>query len=575
MCTMTVFLRTCKGDVVLACRNESDDVGVTAPVANFGEAQGRRELLHALRELHARAGRPSSRDLARRIGDISHTTVAECLSGRRLPSWNLLARIVQGLDGDEEEFRTLWNASVVTDTRNEANAYVEAYKQLATQYFRRLRTPYGQVAVDEAWVTPSLLAPSQSETQVRSYEAIRDEILEGGAHVLILGSAGSGKTTLCQSLAYAAATSSSAPMPVLIPFHSLDTNSVSRRSLVREIEHHLEDVFQSAPPEGLVLRLAEEGTLLVLLDGLDELSSQTRREEWLSLIELFDAKFSRVSVVVTSRQAPREWVKGGWTPFNRYVLAPFRPEQIAEYVARRANAEGEARPLDQPLLEELKYAGHAARNPLLLTMLVEVWLRRHYLPRTPARLYEELAGLMLGGWDERKDLDRGLDPGVTSGGLGRLAWSMTENDQHWMTWEDARATLIDHYVHTSGLSANAADTAERVLRQCVDRGAVLQEIGVDALGAPRLSFAYEMFREYFAASYLIATASTVEQLAEVLVKIADDERWTTIAPLAVGLFTSRAGGRDAALVDELQRLIPADPDREAVNAILERVVDLD
>lgn len=68
-------------------------------------------LLGALRKLHLTAGEPSSRAIASGIGGMSHTTVNAALKGPRVPSWPVLARLVNYLDGDIEEFRGLWIAT--------------------------------------------------------------------------------------------------------------------------------------------------------------------------------------------------------------------------------------------------------------------------------------------------------------------------------------------------------------------------------------------------------------------------------------------------------------------------------
>lgn len=77
-------------------------------------------LFDELRRLHAHAGLPSSRVISQRIrnheGAVSHTTVNDVLSGRKVPSWRVLASILTVLDGDAEHVRTLWAASVAGAT---------------------------------------------------------------------------------------------------------------------------------------------------------------------------------------------------------------------------------------------------------------------------------------------------------------------------------------------------------------------------------------------------------------------------------------------------------------------------
>jgi len=74
------------------------------------DPEAARALAVALRELHARAGAPSSRKLAAEIGDMSHTTVAAAFRGHPVPTWDITERVVKGLGGDVEHFRRLWVA---------------------------------------------------------------------------------------------------------------------------------------------------------------------------------------------------------------------------------------------------------------------------------------------------------------------------------------------------------------------------------------------------------------------------------------------------------------------------------
>lgn len=68
-------------------------------------------LTAALREAHVRAGQPSTRRIAADIGDVSHTTIADTLKGKRCPSWNVTRRLAEYLGGDAARFRELWTAT--------------------------------------------------------------------------------------------------------------------------------------------------------------------------------------------------------------------------------------------------------------------------------------------------------------------------------------------------------------------------------------------------------------------------------------------------------------------------------
>jgi hypothetical protein len=69
-----------------------------------------RDLVGALHDLHHRAGWPSLRTLAKAAG-CSHTTVSTVFSSPRLPTWGVLELLVEAMDGQVAEFRTLWLAA--------------------------------------------------------------------------------------------------------------------------------------------------------------------------------------------------------------------------------------------------------------------------------------------------------------------------------------------------------------------------------------------------------------------------------------------------------------------------------
>src|SRR5215475_10726734 len=74
--------------------------------------QGHRAKLHrAVTDLHLRAGRPSTRSIARTSGMLSHDTVHRILTEDQTPTWTSLESVVAALGGNVEDFRVLWLAA--------------------------------------------------------------------------------------------------------------------------------------------------------------------------------------------------------------------------------------------------------------------------------------------------------------------------------------------------------------------------------------------------------------------------------------------------------------------------------
>lgn len=76
-----------------------------------------------LRELRASVGSPSFREMSRRSGAISYTTLHDAVQGIRLPSWATTAEFVKACGADPATYRSQW-ASADRDVRAAASQIV-------------------------------------------------------------------------------------------------------------------------------------------------------------------------------------------------------------------------------------------------------------------------------------------------------------------------------------------------------------------------------------------------------------------------------------------------------------------
>lgn len=81
-----------------------------APAAGGSVDGSLAALRAAVQRLHREAGEPSTRELAKRAGTISHSTVNTVLRCLKTPAWAHLELVVDALGGEPEEFRRLWTA---------------------------------------------------------------------------------------------------------------------------------------------------------------------------------------------------------------------------------------------------------------------------------------------------------------------------------------------------------------------------------------------------------------------------------------------------------------------------------
>lgn len=342
-------------------------------------------LAEALRALHAQAGAPSTRALARQIGTVSHTTIADTLAGRRTPSWSVVVALVRVLNGDEEEFKQLWlEARAVTSgsAAQEDSDFVKRYlRQVIAQTDRLeyVEPDAIRLAFDKLYVAQRVAPVSTGAED--SVWALDGRI----QHLVLLGGPGAGKTTTCRALMRRHAVEPDRPVPFLIQVRELFATSPPQRSVVGYIEHSVETIFQVQPVEGLVMRLLSGGQALVIFDGLDELPGISARGVQ-PVVDLFCKEFPAAHVLATARPMGYEQVRPDPELFKEYQLLGFSHDEVVDYVNRWFSLVSNLSEADQQRLAELFLSRVAqvpdiGSNPMQLRFACEAFMQDGVLPR--------------------------------------------------------------------------------------------------------------------------------------------------------------------------------------------------
>ena len=244
--------------------------------------------------------------------------------------------------------------------------------------------------------------------------------------VVILGDPGSGKTThlkrlllWCirqgpESLGLAQDT-----IPVFLPLREL-------QSLDKGLDVFIQDQL-SGPhlqtPKNFGKKLLDRGSLLLLLDGLDEVSQLSRREQVSQWITDALHSFQNCYFVVTCRFAGYSSTVELNEKFLELHIRPFTSTQAEAFVRNwyrivecglardkeqaKQIAKQKATDLSKRLQEpdfRARRVFELTRNPLLLTNICLVHRHRGGLPHKRARLYEECIDVLLEHWRAAKRL---------------------------------------------------------------------------------------------------------------------------------------------------------------------------
>ncbi len=250
--------------------------------------------------------------------------------------------------------------------------------------------------------------------------------------LVLLGAAGSGKTTILEHIALTYARGLQGrygrKVPKLLPL--LIYLRDVRAKLVAEEPPTLEQVIQAQleaqrlnPPKGWVAGQLDRGRVLVMLDGLDEVAEAGDRRRISTWVNQQMQRYPTNAYLLTSRpygyrDAPLE----GVTVLEAQAFRLTQIEQFlqnwyqqAETLRRLGKRDRGVRQLAQTqaqdLIDRIRHSpalAAMALNPLLLTMIAIVHAYRGALPGRRVDLYAEMCEVLLGRRQDAVGLTDGL-----------------------------------------------------------------------------------------------------------------------------------------------------------------------
>jgi hypothetical protein len=228
---------------------------------------------------------------------------------------------------------------------------------------------------------------------------------------LVLGPAGSGKSMLmrklCLTLAGSSAGTPRQPVPVLVELSRVSEAEGGIRE--RLIASFAQNDFPNA--EKFIDAGLEKGFLLLLLDGLDEVSSEKKegglsaRDRVVQQIEDMASKHRACRFLITCRNAVYHGELDECAD-QRLSIVEFTDEQIHLFL----NAWVPEMPADksvEQLLRNLRERPRImalARNPLLLTIIAFLYTDTEFiLPHSRAEFYEKAVDALLDHWKRERN----------------------------------------------------------------------------------------------------------------------------------------------------------------------------
>lgn len=225
----------------------------------------------------------------------------------------------------------------------------------AVTYGEAIQNPWHDVAGMVVYDAPSLTL----------HENLLDTFSEADRALLILGEAGTGKTTtllkLCRELVALAEQANSKPIPVVL---SLVSWTEKRKSIAEWVIAELNDKYRI--PGQLAREWLAADELLLLLDSLDEVPLKYR-QDCIEAINQFRMEQGLTGLVVCSRINEYEAAGAKLKLSGAILLQTLTPNQIDAYLAKTGSQNTNLRRAlqqDEMLLE-------LAKSPLMLNIMIK------------------------------------------------------------------------------------------------------------------------------------------------------------------------------------------------------------
>lgn len=377
------------------------------------------------------------------------------------------------------------------------------YRLALNRYRRRMIERHSQLKIPfrpdrpldlSAVFVPLKVSDAPQADTIDAYAALRRN-----SKLVVKGLPGSGKSILLRHIALTClrrGLSQEYGLPILVELNRLNESGVALRTeLARELS------TKGFPrPDGFLKRKLERGGLLLLLDGLDEVSA-AQRPRVVQQIQDVIAEFPAVHLVVSCRIQ----VYGGEldTFVDRTLeIQSFTDQQIRAFLRSwAADMRTHGKSVDQLMAALLERPAIMllARNPLMLTIIA--WLYTDttvVLPHSRSEFYRTATELLLYDWKRENNTFQLVPKQLVLRDLALYFQDNADQNQGDRRSVDVRTVLRRMGEILPSLNMDAKATAKPLLDEIVQRSALL--LAID--GGERYQFAHLTLQEYFAAAQL-------------------------------------------------------------------------
>lgn len=422
-----------------------------------------------------------------------------------------------------------------------------------------------KVRLENIFITPSLEVSNNQQKEFRDLIDIErigiGDVLNTNKRLAILAKPGGGKSTLIKRLAVAYAFPSRKKLiddnlpkekwfPIFIRCRELGDKVVSS---ITDIIHNIPNRAEINECKETFIKIIsnslQKGDALLLIDGLDEISDDRNRINFVNQLRTFIATYPNIHIVLTSREAGFRNVGGILANYcANYRIAPLNSMEIEslskkwhmEILDNSEKTKKEASAIAKIIIRDNRIKT-LAENPLLLTTLLFVKRWAGYLPTRKSVLYQEMIKLLMVTWNveghEQLDIEE-AEPQ-----LSYVAFWMTLHGQQTITLNDLKSNLLDSRKQMPDILGYTKISVPDFIKRVESRSSLLIMSGHKKLDTGEIVQIYEFlhlsFQEHLTAKAIVEKFLPKEFIdkssLEILKPHIGDESWKEVIPLVAVL----------------------------------------
>lgn len=391
------------------------------------------------------------------------------------------------------------------------------YRTALLEHYEELKIPFRQgrpLRMEEVYVPlKASAATGDRALEIDAYQAVTEN-----ARLMVKGAPGSGKTMLVRYLALTYAWEKlllpKRPVPVLLELYRVSDEELTEEKLIAALVEAF-DRYDFPKAERFVRDYLKRGRLLLLLDGLDEVSLDARQRVVQCIRDLL-RKYSDCRVVCTCRTMVYN---------NEFAQIADSTLEVAEFSDRQIrlflnawSGEMPAGKSVESLLRDLRDRPRImalARNPLLLTMIAYLYTDTDFkFPYLRSEFYQRSTLLLLDEWQQDRNKYKAVEKQRV---LQHLALFNQDAQQLRQSGQEERKAIAYETLLTQikvvlpKLDRSPEADTVPILNEIVERSGLL--IKVDRSGSS-YQFAHLTLQEYFAAEALASDEAGLLQRFE-------------------------------------------------------------